>query len=62
MDGAPGVVAGIRKVTISSTGYGCCNMLVQYPLGGMSETAADTTVLVCEQATQAERDQIIRKR
>jgi hypothetical protein len=61
MDGAPEVVAGICTVTISSTGYVCCNMLVLYPLGGMSETAADTTVLVCEQATQADRDHIIKR-
>ena len=37
-------------------------MPVQYPLGGMSETAADTIVLVCEQATQAERDHIIKNK
>jgi hypothetical protein len=38
-------------------------MLVLYPLGGMSETAADTTVLVCEQATTqaAERANIIKR-
>lgn len=29
-------------------------MLVLYPLGPKSETAADTTVLVCRQATEAE--------
>jgi len=53
MNGAPEIVAaGICVVTISSTGTVVVNMPVCTHIGGMSETAADTTVLVCEQATK----------